>query len=619
MVDQGFSSETPENGTVAVAVSAATAEGTMVEVGLSSCYPCRCIRRNRLRRLNRIYHDADDGRGLQLVDNEDPFMDQSLHYFDALEEEMTSEELYPIITTSYRRRNNNSNTKISFDNPETMLRHYHHIEDDNKKSDSESNDEDDRGLRISDINDGPKLKQNRQKQPKQQQQRKSSRLMNILRRSTLGTKKLLTTPRVKIMERGFPGGLSVEELAIAQRFVRELKTRNVACAEQVFSFRDVEEEPYAICRWLRGFKFDADKALQRLDNQIDSWNNAKSNHFYPNVSEALGAPFSVFLTQYPFIAMGNAKNGCPVNYFRAGRIHPEGILCLTTASKVEGYFWHNFAYTFIKDLKRAQSSDPNFVCCEGINVVDLEGLSASAVTKDALECVTLAGKVADFYPETQHCMIIINAPSFFTFLWPAIKKLIDPRTASRIQVFSDKKKSSDRLKELIDSNEIPIDYGGNPDNPDNTIAHAVIKQGGLDTEKVKRQEVQLLYIKKRSTIHHEIHLQKNEAMKIIIYTRSISNASFVVSKNQTDKEEKNNKDVDTTDTDKVSTIEVVVEADISSGDENRESSPPLPSQKVMGTIYGPGHFDMHGQDLDTATRKQSSFSRGYYLFVGTVI
>jgi hypothetical protein len=113
-----------------------------------------------------------------------------------------------------------------------------------------------------------------------------------------------------------------------------MKTRDEGVTEQVYSLRDVEEEAYTICRWLRATKFDADKILERLEENKGMFLEARAAKFYPEISESLGCPFPVFLSQYPFLTIGNGKNGCPVNYFHAGGINPEGIMCLTTVEKI---------------------------------------------------------------------------------------------------------------------------------------------------------------------------------------------------------------------------------------------------------------------------------------------
>ena len=79
------------------------------------------------------------------------------------------------------------------------------------------------------------------------------------------------------------------------------------------------------------------------------------------MEQALGAPFSVFLTQYPFLSIGRAKNGCPVNYFQAGRIQPEGIMSLTTVERAEAFFWYSSYHKFVERIKESQSADANVV------------------------------------------------------------------------------------------------------------------------------------------------------------------------------------------------------------------------------------------------------------------
>jgi hypothetical protein len=170
-------------------------------------------------------------------------------------------------------------------------------------------------------------------------------------------------------------------------------------SEQVYSFRDIEEEPYTICRWLRATKFDAAKILQRLTDNQELFNEAKDNEFYPHIESAIGAPLSVFLSQYPFLAVGRGKNGCPVNYFLAGKINPEGILCMTTVERLRSYFWYTFMWKFKSEIRQAKEADPDFVRVEGINIVDLTGLSASAMTSETMEVIKAASKISDFFPE----------------------------------------------------------------------------------------------------------------------------------------------------------------------------------------------------------------------------
>ena len=59
---------------------------------------------------------------------------------------------------------------------------------------------------------------------------------------------------------------------------------------QVYSFRDVEEEPYTICRWLRATKFKADDILKRLAENQAMFEKAQANDFYPRPDETIVHP-----------------------------------------------------------------------------------------------------------------------------------------------------------------------------------------------------------------------------------------------------------------------------------------------------------------------------------------
>jgi CRAL/TRIO domain len=64
------------------------------------------------------------------------------------------------------------------------------------------------------------------------------------------------------------------------------------------------------------------------------------------------------------------------------------------------------------------------------------------------------------FPETMSKMLIVNAPTFFAATWTIIKGWLDPRTASKIEVFSNKAKMEARLLEYVDADQLPSDYGG---------------------------------------------------------------------------------------------------------------------------------------------------------------
>jgi hypothetical protein len=205
--------------------------------------------------------------------------------------------------------------------------------------------------------------------------------------------------------------------------------------------------------------------------------------------------------------------------------------------------------------------------------------------------IQLSSKIADFYPETLHCMLVLNAPSFFTMSWIVIKKFVDARTARRIKVFSSGPKGLQALKDLIDLNEIPPDYGGTGQS----IAEALLEQGS--DPNVKRQNVQLLHIKKKNhSASCSIELAAGEAVVVRVYTRSVSEASFTVKRNG-----------------EVIKAEVVAKPHLVTG------APPTSNCTLLTKVKGPGTIVIEGIDLDTVSKAQIGLSRGYFLVVGDVM
>ena len=79
-------------------------------------------------------------------------------------------------------------------------------------------------------------------------------------------------------------------------------------------------------------------------------------------------------------------------------------MALTTTEQLEGYFWWSFMHKMKQEIRNEQSLNPDFVRCEGINIIDLQGLSRAALSSDTMAVIKLAGKVSDFFPEVRTCV-----------------------------------------------------------------------------------------------------------------------------------------------------------------------------------------------------------------------
>lgn len=181
---------------------------------------------------------------------------------------------------------------------------------------------------------------------------------------------------------------------------RELKQRP-DLAEIVYSLRSVEEAPYALCRFLRATKFQVDNLLQRLDSLKQDFHYAKTEHFYPDLAQIMDpTPLYAFLTCYPFLTSGRAKNGCPVNYFAVGKIQAQALYSMVPRSAFEAFMWHQSVHAFSRNVQQSMDENPNFVRMESVTVLDLAGLTyASASSSEATDAIQLASHIGDCFPE----------------------------------------------------------------------------------------------------------------------------------------------------------------------------------------------------------------------------
>ena len=116
-------------------------------------------------------------------------------------------------------------------------------------------------------------------------------------------------------------------------------------------------------------------------------------------------------------------------------------------------------------------------------------------------------------------MVILNAPSFFTFTWMIIKKLLDPRTTSKIALFSKEAKGKAWLVDHIDKKELLSDYGGEGPSFDTEMQRQGKQRQGAG-HVYRRQTVELLCIPPGEQKQVGFELGEGEKLDVKVYTRS---------------------------------------------------------------------------------------------------
>jgi hypothetical protein len=116
-------------------------------------------------------------------------------------------------------------------------------------------------------------------------------------------------------------------------------------------------------------------------------------------------------------------------------------------------------------------------------------------------------------------MLIVNAPTFFSATWRVIKGWLDPRTASKIEVVSSRSTMEKRLKEYIDPEQIPSDYGGT--GPDSNKTMMLDITGDFD-----RMTTKMLYLRGHGS--ETVTVEAGETLEVSVFTRSTSGAKFTL-------------------------------------------------------------------------------------------
>eukprot|EP00936_MAST-01D_sp_MAST-1D-sp1_P002561 g2561.t1 len=92
-----------------------------------------------------------------------------------------------------------------------------------------------------------------------------------------------------------------------------------------------------------------------------------------------------------------------------------------------------------------------------VAVLDLKGTSIRNTGGSFFKLVNAWTKVdSDHYPERMGTIFIINVPSVFSIVWKAIKPLLDPRTARKIQIH--RKNYHDAVADVVGEENLPAGW-----------------------------------------------------------------------------------------------------------------------------------------------------------------
>lgn len=380
------------------------------------------------------------------------------------------------------------------------------------------------------------------------------------------------------MDWGMPGHLTQEEVAVFMKFRDEVEKRGGEFKSTVYSFGDIEGEAYCLTRWLRARKFKYDDVIAMIEEATQVRSAARERDFYPDPVQALGCDPSVFMAQYPQLYHGHAKNGCPVFISKPGVLNVDGMECITTLDGILKFHWYVMMHDYKNRLVKHKEDHPEFCSFQCVTVIDLEHLSTGQLNQRALSIVKTQTAIDSVcFPETMNKTFVINAPRFFSLTWNIIKGWIDPRTAGKIELISSRKNWEARLREVIDEDQLPSDYGGKGTSTTQTLASDA-------PEGVLKQQHDLVHV--RTSGHATVDVPKGGSLHVTVFTRSITEVTISI--------------VDETNKSKVYSPGVSVKHVGGSGDNVKPTAVVITKERIAGPVKAKIKIQSKGGRFSTA-------------------
>lgn len=161
--------------------------------------------------------------------------------------------------------------------------------------------------------------------------------------------------------------------------------------------------------------------------------------------------FSTIKEVSPHFLHGRDKHGRPVYYDLLGRINVEAGC--SRGLTVDRYIRHCiYAGEMLWNIFEPNDEQ------QMIAVMDVRGVGLQSLSGFALEIFQQQSKInAGHYPGRNFKTFIVNAPGWFSLIFPVILGALDRRTKENLTVLS---RDYSPLYALIDRSEIPPQYGG---------------------------------------------------------------------------------------------------------------------------------------------------------------
>lgn len=193
---------------------------------------------------------------------------------------------------------------------------------------------------------------------------------------------------------------------------------------------------------------------------------------------------------FPTWIQGVDKQLRPVSYRKFGKFEIWNVLKLTTMQKLIRF--HAWETEMALHRMYRMSGKHGYNIETFVLVIDAAGWGLRLATSDAYAFIKgMATTDSNHYPERLGTMIIINAPTMLSVAWRVVQTFLDPVTTQKVRILSSRSDWEPALREHIEADQIPAQYGGTaPDpSPEDAIRSMNPESSAKDVEGVAAEIV----------------------------------------------------------------------------------------------------------------------------------